>query len=1355
MVPVSEVTKALAEDKIKRIIELYLSEKFKGRFDPVWLNNMGNYANLTTAINFFHKLGHDGLNLDAIGSSNQETRRDYAGQFKTLEGLLDKLVVLTGDNPPIATSFNEKGAILEGLVLSQQLGSRSLRDLHAQSSNLGIAEKLLGNKLGPSEWLGEVDIERLLIKLGVKDRTHITRLTEKDIGMILHFERVKHADETAPYSIPLIINKGSTGSLRSQGSHWTYAMVNVDPTSNSVTINYQDSMPLSGDEQNILRNAINYTDGHYSAFPAATTKTVNVNSDNLQRDGWSCGYRALKGLLTAPGFPNGGVIANANWTRFTGTPTRSEDLRDATYDLLLSDLVIDRDYFEAMKIKPDMVKLSEGKKYELSDDYMKDYMGLLKGGNKTKSVITSNNFKEDYNRVIKAWTAAEPKTARTESLENLGKNIRAVINDNDLSSDAKILALVDAFAAEYAAILKTLGGSNSGLGKFIKKFCEEQFGIELDNEQRYHLKKDGLLMRMLNDRLGVSTKKSEETLLPPVRKTRVESTKTSQSTPVVGSKKIVQLTVSPSVNSIGKEATDRVDLTNLRSQKELTRVGTMFGARQFCFAEKSSGVEPGFRAVDLNEAFFTELEKILSEEKLDEALFNKKMSGEERRNLTQLREGLKIEGLERKQQIFSTFVNAYVKGSHREKELDNRIKWLCKEVKNGIEKNEKLSSWLYKLDYAEGQKDRMKANKEAMREYVGTRLARIFSPHNQRQNLVWVRGDKGLHSMLACGWQNGLHVLKEFLHEGGEPDYNGILVEDKDALVKRAKVIPGLGKNLIFGIAVGDRDGMGKEAQNKGFANGQFYGFDYGKPYEGSGVSSSLQDDFSFEDKYAKAPAIFRGSSFLGQARHGMYRNYSVFYDTTLSDRMIGVHLLRKMITGENPSEELIKSYPPELREGLHNIQKNTPSPDDLLGRLSRIRETYQEGGVKEALIDTYIMQISTGKLQPFDLYFTEVKIDLINDAIKHGMPNDELNQYIAFIDDMAATAAKSNANILRVFAQRALLHKSEIDLLDKLEKIFSPTSVMSHDGKAFLNTMRFDPPTGRIPFQLQKNEDGTYTLMTTNKTVAPGLRKLGLDVVSNEKGLSCKLSEGQLQKLMVTAESVYNQKRESLLVKPTYQYETFPYIVSLFNQDKRPEARAELGFAWRSNDVLALRIVAKTEEQVKLATALFGVTPAINKEQIIVIPPEDHKKFQMAIAQAYQREQAPKVSIEKEIVSSKDTVREKVSGKWEAIHKKAEELPEVTTDSLVEQEAMALITRLNLLVEDREAMKKLGDAIKEMTSPDIKKLMEYSDETLRSSDTIQCILEERIADIKPVVAEVVVTSTMGEDQVLDQRATL
>ncbi|CEG56987.1 hypothetical protein [Legionella fallonii] len=1354
MKTISDVSKTLNEDKKRLVIERYLREKYKEQFNPLWLNTTENYANLAAAIDFFHQLNLDQINLGAIGSDNIETQKDYAEQFKSLVTLLDKLVVFTGDNPPIATSFKGKEAILESLKLNQAMGSRSLRDIHAQVNNLGVAEKLLNEELGQTEWLGEVDLERMLIKLGVKDRTHITRLNSEDIGMILHFERIKHHGETEPYTIPLLLNCGSSGSLRSQGAHWTYATVTVNPTANSISIDYHDSRPLSEDEEDILRGAIDYTDGQYTAFPGCITKEVNVETDGLQDDGWSCGYRALRGLLASPLFPvDGGVNAGHDWLRLVNTNIDSYELRNSVYQILLSDLHVDEDYFIAMNLDREMLKESS-KGYELDSEFTQHYLELLTQAKKKNELITTELFTTEYNEIIKQLSGKKIDTERLDSLKRLNEGMKDVQGNKSLSSDAKIIALLDVFANEYALIQNTSGGSNSGLGKFIKSFCEEQFGVELSKDKKYRLKSDGLMMRIFNAQNSTLSKTvEEESLLPPtVKKVTLEPKRVSQSAPLVERTVTVKPNVSPSVDSIRSDGVE-LGTKMLRKKSALSRVGTMFGNQQFCYAEKPGGVEPGFRAVDLNEEFFIELDKILSDENL--LLESTQFSTEDKSPYARLKVALAKEDLPGKQRIFARFINFRAGSPHEIGNLNNGITWLCQEVKGAVDKNKKLSAWMYKLDYAEGEKDRLKGNKEALREFVGTRFAGIFSSKNQNQEVAWVRGPKGFHAVLACGWKQGLVPLKNFLYGGNEPDYSGVLVDDKSAPNKYSKYIPGLGRNLILGVAIGDRDGMGKEAQNKGIADGAFYGFDYGKTYDGEGVCATVQDDFSFEDKYAKYPAVFRGSQFYGLARHYMYRNYSVFYDTDLSERMFGLHLMRKMITGENPSEDIIKSYP-GLRHELNRIQESTPSPKELLNQLTQIRTNCKDGSAEQRLVDTYMMQISSGKLSHFDRYFAQIKIEIIEEAIKNNMPYSDIDEYMTFIDGMSVTAAKNNQAILNVFEQRALLTRQEIDLIDRLEKIYSPTSAMSPDGTVFLNTLRFDPLSSRIPFQLKRELDGTYTLSTSKSMNAQQLGDdFEIDWVRKDEGLSCNVTPKQLIKIMDLAETKYHEKRNDLLVKPTYYYETLPRIISLMNEYNPSEAfNVGLGFAWLSNGSLSLRIVPKTEQQVILMQELFGKVSTINEAEIVEVPPESLNEFRCMIEEAYDemlqiqlKGKTKEVSTDHRHSGVELEMTSVQGSKWDELHRECNETTAISMSQIIGKEANKLIKRYEGLVSGT-TFTQIKDAIGEISDINlIQKLLTYNDKTLTDVENINAIVEERIGDVNVVEEELVVTHDNSSTQ--------
>ncbi|MDR3504022.1 MAG: hypothetical protein P4L79_15745 [Legionella sp.] len=1342
MLSTSEAVSTLDEEKTRRIIELYLRARFKERFDPAWLDTMGNYASLAQALNFFDQLGNDNLKLAAMGSSNETTREDHKEQFLMLQRMLHDVAPLTDGIPPVASAFNEKKAVLWSLHLNQHLESRSLRDLHAQSSNLGIVEKLLNGDLGQEEWLGEVDLERMLIKLGVKDRTHITRLNAEDIGMVLHFERIKHGADTTPYTIPLLINCGSS-SLLSQGSHWTYAMVSVNPTTNSVTINYQDSMPLRGSERDVLIAAINYSDGAYSAFPTYATQTVNTASTGLQRDGWSCGYRALKGLITAPGFPTtpGNVDQGATWLRLSNAANTSNALRDGVYDELLDGVVIDHQYAEDMGLDPSMVTSTSDTSFKLDSKFTQHYRELLGGGHGATRLGASENFAEDYRKISILLKTIRVSTNRTTALEELKRGVNEVITNKELSSDEKLFAILNVMGTEYSKIITSFGGANSELGTYIKVFCDKQMGVELGKDPLYRFKKDGLMSRMLDNQAGITLERREtESLLPPVKK-KTTGTGVSHSAPTVRTTETVEPKVTPSEGSIAKKGA-RLNQPELREHEKDARLGTMFGLTQFCYGHKPSGVEPGFRAIDLNEVFFKELSKILA-----------KVPSDDPHNLAQLGAALgRVDDLKRKQEIFAVFINAHTPKPYGESTVLNPgIQWLCKEIKDAVASNHNLQAWMYKLDYAEGQKERVKANKEAIREFVGTRLAGIFSEQNQKQELAWVNNkDDGAHALLACGWKNGLRELTDFLCYGKEPDYRGVLVENKDAPLKHSMLIPGLAKNLIFGVAIGDRDGIGKNAQNKGFADGAFYGFDYGKPYEGDGVCDSLKDDFSFDDFYAKAPEFLRRETKVGVARHLMYRNYSVFYDTPLSERMIGLHLLRKMITGENPDEEVIKSYP-GLRQELHRIQENTPTPKSLLRQLDLIRHNCSNSKTM-ALLEAHVMDVGSGKLSNFDLYFYKIKADIMEMAVKSEMPYEELSGYIKFIDKMAAQAHTNNARILQTFAQRVPLTRQELDLLDNLEKVCSPTSIMSPDGEVFLNRLRFEPQNKRVPFQLKHEDNGTYTLSTTNKAMAKTIEKeFGLVTPNVSKGgMSYTLTPDQLSKLMVIADRKYNEKVQEQLVQPTYRATVLKRASAMINSDNTPETpKAGFGIKWEKDGRLSIRVEARTAEQAEHIHKIFGLHVTLNKAEILNIRHGTLQVFKERVDAIYARDDyasrinsrssVEDVGIElSSIVKTGSEPLSSASGKWKAFHKKEHEL--TPTEQLVK--------RFEKLVDKTEVVAQIKDILIEARPDVVARLLQCNDKTLGNEDNIKAIIQERLGDIKEIPDELVITPTTPSDDV-------
>jgi hypothetical protein len=812
-------------------------------------------------------------------------------------------------------------------------------------------------------------------------------------------------------------------------------------------------------------------------------------------------------------------------------------------------------------------------------------------------------FQTEYNMVLEAWSRMRRDivTDRTTELEAINTKMEAIKNNGDLSFEAKILKTVELISQSYDAIFKA---EDSKLGKGLSGFCKEHLGVVLSH-RGYRFKDRGLVDKILKRRAPI------ELLPSPILDVRERGVSTA---PSVGlSKEPNPLVISSADNIQDSAATGQ---RKLRNDASLSRLGTMFGETQFCYAKKPGGVEPGFLAIDLDAEFFKSLAVILRTKNIFPDLLRQIEAVEER--------GAEASAiLRKKQRIFSAFINVKVPRPHSEKDLDQDILTLCGHIEDAVKNSSTLSARLYKLDYpAQGSaKSRKDANKEALREYIGTRLASIFSSKNQHLEISWVQGPTGPHALLACGWKNGLKELKKFLVEGDGPDYQGVLVADKNAQPQISMDVPGLGKNLIFCLAIGDRDGIGKNGQNKGLADGEFYGFDYGKPYEGGGVISTLTEDFMFVDPLASAPAFTRIIT-----RHYMYRNFTVFYDTPLSERMFGVHLLRKMITGENPPDEVLESYP-GLQQELRRIQAITPKQEELLSRCSGLRAYCREGSEYRNLLDRYCLQLAIKEYPPFHRYFIEIKVDLIQAAMKHKMSYIELIENLKAIDEMRDIANTSNTRILQIFQKRLLLTKDEIDFLDKLEKIISPVSAVSHHGDVVLNHLRFISHQERIPFQLQRLENGYLVLTTEHVEYIRILEsKFGLRMQATKQGLSCVLKPDQLQALMRQVDIEYLKKRRELLVEPYFIAETLPNLRRTLNAISPEKDKVDIAFKKLDGGNLILLVTVRTKEQAEFIQGVFQLKklPAFNSPTEITIPKESLAARQESIVSACKEVESP-----------------------------------------------------------------------------------------------------------------------------------
>ncbi|MDP3268432.1 MAG: hypothetical protein Q8M40_05220 [Legionella sp.] len=299
------------------------------------------------AVTLFENEFGDLLNLEAIASGNSE----FDVERRLFHTYLDKsLSYNQSDN---RFSFSKIDAHASICVIRQNLDVRDIRSLYSHSSNLGIREKYLKNILGSQEWLIDLDLERSLESMGLRDKIRITRFNPRDIGMQLHFCWEKHNGSDI-YSIPLLLNKGSEG--RQSGCHWFAAVITVNSNTNTVSYQVKDSFRLNENQKKeiaqIMEEGIRFSEKSISSeFETAFEAYPNLLIDNqschiigeaTQKDSYSCGYRALHALLNDPSLASI-VNFNTKAKNYADCTSSSHSLVRYFYQEQLNNLIVDKE----------------------------------------------------------------------------------------------------------------------------------------------------------------------------------------------------------------------------------------------------------------------------------------------------------------------------------------------------------------------------------------------------------------------------------------------------------------------------------------------------------------------------------------------------------------------------------------------------------------------------------------------------------------------------------------------------------------------------------------------------------------------------------------------------------------------------------------------------------------------------------------------------------------------------------------------------------------------------------------------------------------------------------------------------
>ncbi len=268
-----------------------------------------------------------------------------------------------------------------------------------------------------------------------------------------------------------------------------------------------------------------------------------------------------------------------------------------------------------------------------------------------------------------------------------------------------------------------------------------------------------------------------------------------------------------------------------------------------------------------------------------------------------------------------------------------------------------------------------------------------------------------------------------------QPAFKQIESEYKSANAVSEERVDGLGESLITYISLGDRDGIGKKGQNKAITPSsnhrfQFFGIDFGKAFLGENpIIGSLRDDFSFKEPSGSFPmSLFADNRFV---------NYSIMYDNPLREKMKGVYLLaalRGVIT--DPQKAIIAKEYEATDKAFAEKLRNHPLDglnSDLL------------------IIDKEIAHY-------------------VNEAAAFPEKADEFKVYIDRLNEIRAIAVKTDNAIFKVFEKRLKLLPSQIDILEKMEKLTAHKAhILSSDGKVILNYIKVKNKN-RIPWQFDDN---------------------------------------------------------------------------------------------------------------------------------------------------------------------------------------------------------------------------------------------------------------------------------------------
>jgi preprotein translocase subunit SecA len=398
----------------------------------------------------------DIFNIAAIGSKNENT---YKEQEKARAILFDFLGKSINFNSKPAVFLSKSAPVFKAQTFD--VSDLNTGDVHIYQSfqNLGIQEKYIRGVLTKKHWLTDLDIQRALKSYDLSGKIRISPFTESSLRATIDLAVKDNASANQPYIIPLMLNRGSSDG--SQGTHWLSAQISIVPAGRKVTYTIDDSLELSEAEKQNYKDIIESAmadkrDEFHNPFPQDMAWSIDSDNSSIaghasQKDGFSCGYRALRQLLGNDSIRGNNLKAK----EYSDLAFDSDALVSCLFRQQLNDLSIPVEVFDSLDAKgQEKFQGSYGSDIKFKTVLKEKINSLLSLTDKVRNEACDSHWKVEevvgsFNPTVKLLTFPEGKkdlslTAveyhsffnKLHDIENIAKSSLKRINLPHVTCDA-------------------------------------------------------------------------------------------------------------------------------------------------------------------------------------------------------------------------------------------------------------------------------------------------------------------------------------------------------------------------------------------------------------------------------------------------------------------------------------------------------------------------------------------------------------------------------------------------------------------------------------------------------------------------------------------------------------------------------------------------------------------------------------------------------------------------------------------------------------------------------------------------------------------------------------------------------